>query len=561
MTEVITAFDLSKLEEYQEGNRLEAKLAQNNLPSGIWETYSAFANTDGGVILLGVAEDRETRKLQAVGVPDAAALIKQLWDSVNNRQMVSCNILSAKSVTAESVDGRTVVVVNVPRAHRQARPVHLRKDVFGQTYRRNGEGDYHCTEAEVKGMIRDSGETSNDRLVLENLPLGALNTETIGRYRMLLHSINPEHAFLQQSMEGFLQSIGAARFADDGGLHPTMGGLLMFGNVGDITNECPDYFLDYREPIDAFGERWKDRVTSGAGDWSGNLFDFYSRAENRLYASVKVPFRLRGSLRIDWTPMHHVLREALANALIHADYNGYRGVVVSKRGDEVTFSNPGAMRMSVQEAMSGGNSDPRNAALFQMFYLVSIVERAGAGLLNISQILKNYKLPKPVIEQRFAPDRTTLTLKMRQEDGSEPVDYDIMHVASNIRYVSGIYGGIGRVGDNVGNVGNYSDIVGNSNGSAGIDVGNVGDYVGNVGINVGNVGIHADNISGNVVNAGNSLRAKVLAAIRADPYVRARQIAEAEGVSTRQVERWVRALRDEGVIERVGGTRGHWRVK
>ena len=86
-------FDISKISEYREGNQIEAKKAFGGLPNSLWETYFAFANTDGGYILLGVDEDKQGN-LQPIGVKDADKLVKDFWNIINNRQKISLNILT-----------------------------------------------------------------------------------------------------------------------------------------------------------------------------------------------------------------------------------------------------------------------------------------------------------------------------------------------------------------------------------------------------------------------------------------------------------------------------------
>ena len=109
--------DFSKIEQYRENNRIEAKKALGGLPKSIWETYSAFANTHGGIILLGV-EEWADKSLHTVDLPDPDRLIKEFWDIVNNPNKTSVNVLSSKDVFVQEVDGDHIVVINVPRAER-----------------------------------------------------------------------------------------------------------------------------------------------------------------------------------------------------------------------------------------------------------------------------------------------------------------------------------------------------------------------------------------------------------------------------------------------------------
>ena len=85
--------DIHSLNLYHESNTIEAKKALGGLPASLWETYSAFANTDGGIILLGV-EELEDHSLNAIGLKDAAKMEKDFWNKVNNRQTVNLNLLT-----------------------------------------------------------------------------------------------------------------------------------------------------------------------------------------------------------------------------------------------------------------------------------------------------------------------------------------------------------------------------------------------------------------------------------------------------------------------------------
>ena len=104
----------------------------------------------------------------------------------------------------------------------------------------------------------------------------------------------------------------------------------------------------------------------------------------------------------------------MANCLINADYYGRQGLVILKNKDTISFSNPGAFRIEIEAAKSGGVSDPRNAALIKMFNLVNIGERAGSGIPNIYAVWKKQGWPLPMIEEGFDPERTTLTLSTRK---------------------------------------------------------------------------------------------------------------------------------------------------
>ena len=422
----LTAKQISLLRERKEDERVEFKRATSALPDNLWETYSAFCNTDGGTIILGIREGKNKR-YSIEGVSDAHKLIDDFWASANNPEKVSYSIFFGHYVYPVKCGRKTVVVIEVPRASREERPVYVGEDVFKGSFRRNGEGDYHCSREAVKAMLRDQCAETADMCVLDELLVSDLNAETIKRYRGRFSNFKVGHVWNDLPNDEFLTKIGAAKQCSDGKVHPTLAGLVCFGDFVTIMRVLPDYFLDYRERL-SNETRWNDRVAAHDATWSGNIYDFFFKIHDRVTGDVKIPFKIAddGISRIDDTPVHKALREVLANALIHADYHGRRGIVVEKHFRTITFSNPGTMRVSKSVAVAGGTSDARNSAIFNIFALVDIGERSGMGLANLHGLWKKYGYAEPKITESYDPDRTVLVVTTdddtvaRPENGAEP---------------------------------------------------------------------------------------------------------------------------------------------
>ncbi len=408
--------DFTNVEKYKENNRIEAKKALGGLPHSIWETYSAFANTLGGIILLGV-EEHSDKSLHPVDLPDPERLIKEFWDIVNNTRKVSANILSDKDVSVESVDGKRIVAIRVPRAQRSDKPVYIDGDPLG-SYRRSGEGDYKCTKEDVQAMMRDAAIKTQDMLVLENVGLDAFDYDSVKRYRIRMKACRPEHAWERLEDEEFLYKLGALGKACDGTMRPTAAGLLMFGREYEIVKEFPEYFLDYQEQL-GNDILQISRIVSSSGDWSGNIFDFYFRVYEKLTQNIKITPSFEKNSQIDDTPVRKALKEALANCLVNADYYGKQGIVIIKKNDLITFSNPGAFRIDTEAAKIGGVSDPRNSSLIKMFNLIDVGKRSGSGIPNIFSVWKKQGWAVPVINESFNPDRITLSLPIGKSNDNK----------------------------------------------------------------------------------------------------------------------------------------------
>lgn len=385
------------------------------MPEDFWPTYSAFANTQGGLVVLGMREKQGHFSVE--GIANLLKVRKELFDSLNNRQKVSVNLLTDAAVRELILDGKTILLIEIPRAPRKQRPVFLTTNPLGgHTYRRLNDGDRPLPDDEVKRMLAEQVEDSRDDRILRGYDFDDLDAATFRSYRQVFTNRDPGHVWNGYEDREFLRHIGGwrkDRETGESGL--TLAGLLMFGQMVTIQEELPNYMLDYQERPEAKTEvRWIDRITLD-GKWSGNLYDFYRKVYVKLTADLKVPFRLERGERKEETPVHEALREALANVLVHADYSDRASVLVVKSPDMFGFRNPGLMRIPVDVALQGGEPDCRNRTLHKMFRLVGVGEQAGSGIPKIYRGWASQHWRAPALYERIEPYNQTL-LELRMVD-------------------------------------------------------------------------------------------------------------------------------------------------
>ena len=146
--------DLENLQNYRENNRLEAKQALGGLPESIWETYSAFANAEGGLILLGV-EELSDKSLRPVDLLDPGWLIDDFWTLLNDHKKVSANILTSEDIQVHRIDGKQIITIAVPKADASHFPIYIDNDPVHGAYYRRGEGDYSLSPEQQEVMARE----------------------------------------------------------------------------------------------------------------------------------------------------------------------------------------------------------------------------------------------------------------------------------------------------------------------------------------------------------------------------------------------------------------------
>ncbi|WP_127841360.1 ATP-binding protein [Actinomyces wuliandei] len=384
--------------------RTEVKSAAGGLPKSLWETVSAFANTDGGTIILGLDEREDFAPAEGF---DADRIVNALVAGLRNDPKVSPLPGDAYRIERAIVDGAPVVVLEVyslrgqPGVHL---PCHIVARGVGRgSYKRVDDHDHHLSTYEIYMLQTSYQPQGTDRAVVPGAAFEELSPDLLQRMLARLRA-SGSHALdglAGDDVRGALRRLGVLG-ADD---VPTLAGFLCLATypqqrLPKLTVDVavhPETTKSHRGDV-----RFVDRRTC-----DGPLPVAVEDAVNAVARHLGRSRRVEGMAGVDVLEIpEEVLREAVTNAVTHRDYSQQalgQQVAVDVYPDRVEVASPGGFygTRSVHN-VSEGRSDSRNPDLARLLTLVPradgagvLCENQGSGVPRMVAAMRESNLPAP----------------------------------------------------------------------------------------------------------------------------------------------------------------------
>ncbi|MEZ3418398.1 MAG: winged helix-turn-helix transcriptional regulator [Bacteroidales bacterium] len=329
-------------------------------------------------------------------------------------------------VFEEKYEGANILIFHIPRAIYSRRPIYIGQNPLEGTYIRRHEGDYKLEAESVRRMYADADVLTHplDGKILSHLGLEKdFDATTIRQYRQYHKNTHTGHPWSELSDLEFFKKIGGYKSDPDTGKEGfTLAAVLMFGLEQTILRFLPHYYVDFREKLSTDPAiRWTDRIHPD-GTWEANLYQFHRRVYLKMSQSLPVPFKLEGIQRIDDTPAHKALREAIINTIIHSRFNSMHCIVIEHYPDRFVFRNPGSLLVTLEQYFEGGTSICRNSNLQKMFEFIGEGERAGSGIDTIKKGWKENGWAEPTVREIPDPEQVELTLLLNDGIKEESIN-------------------------------------------------------------------------------------------------------------------------------------------
>lgn len=398
---------LESLTLLDENERIEAKRAQD-VGKSLLETMCAFANEpgmDGGWLLLGVAPDEQALfpgyAVEGVTDPDKlSADIASQCASVFNMPL-------RVDIRTESLEGKPVIVVSVPEAAPQAKPIYFKSTALPRgAFRRIGSTDQRCTEDDLEALYASRQHKSFDAGLVAGAELDDLDEKVIADYRAARAEANPDAEEPRWADLELLQALNAVRRDASGAWKPTVAGLLLFGTAVALRRSFPMTRVDY---IRVPGREWVPHPERrfDTVELRAPMFSLLRRIQAAILDDLPKSFGLEeGQLQRSDQPVIplRALREVLVNALMHRSYRAHAPVQVIRYANRLEIRNPG-FSLKSRDHLGEPGSMSRNPHIAAVLHETRFAETKGSGIRAIREAMDKAGLVPPLFESDRGQDQ------------------------------------------------------------------------------------------------------------------------------------------------------------
>lgn len=356
----------------REDIRLEFKEAATGLPNNLFESICAMLNRDGGDILLGVSDDAKV-----IGINDnqVATIMTNLTNLSNNPQKIEPPFILFPQ--KYQIDGKWIIHIQVPSSSQ----VHKTSGII---FDRSNDGDFRVTQAhQIAELHNRKRNYYTEGIIYPALKFEDFKAELFEKVRNLIKSNNANHPWLALNNRQMLEISGLwKRDFQTGQEGYTLAAALLFGKDEVIQQIIPHYKIDAMVRIENV-ERYDDREYIQT-----NLIEAYELLMDFVAKHLPDKFYMEGDQRVSLRTK--IFREVIANLIVHREYtNAYpcKFIVYPDRVETENANNPRG-RGKIDPANFA--PFPKNPTIAKFFIQLGRVEELGSGVLNVSNLVKEY---------------------------------------------------------------------------------------------------------------------------------------------------------------------------
>ncbi len=367
--------DLRRLRELVrqgEGYRLEFKQSLSSIDR-ILMTLCAFANTEGGTVLVGVTDDGGIAGIR-LEKDTEPSLVNIVLDSIRDPILLEVEIIrleGKRGILRLSVEGHPLA------AH----------TVKGRPFWRVGSVSKPMPQEEYERRIREKRIVTWETALVDEASESDLDIDAVKEYIKVITKRTKRD--LKLTPGDVLLSHRCA-VEQNGKLKPTRAGILLFGKQ-------PQRFLDMAtiSVIRHGGRKVTDRVLD-TRDFKGRLPDMIDGAKAYLLDNMAVMQKLvKGQARRQDIPQYpeFCIRELIVNAVAHREYAIYGSRIIIKMfRDRIEFHSPGAFPGDITPETALNKQFTRNPAIAEVLKELEYIEKFGMGLDRVFEYVREHPL-------------------------------------------------------------------------------------------------------------------------------------------------------------------------